>query len=139
ALDEVLLGLRGKKVSYWYPTQVRVEALTSELSELEQAARGHTDNPQELVSLFSAALVQAEKTIGFPTRQLARWIWLGSQFRLFGSERVDVAALARGALTFLTVRLARGVINETDVQDLNWVLDSTIHRLSNLLGPQSLR
>ena len=126
-------------MGYWYPTQTRVEDLTRELSVLERAALAQGDATQELVRLYSTALAQAEKTIGFPTRQLERWLWVASQFRLHGSERANVGFAARGALTFLTVRLARGVFSEADIQDLNWVFDSTIHRLGNVLGAESLR
>jgi hypothetical protein len=128
----------GLAVEYWYPTRSRVEALSSQVAALEHLAEARLSNPSEYVSGVSTALNRAFETPGFPKRQIRQWLWIASQFRLRGHPD-KISAIAGAALYFLDQRLSSGHLTETAIQDLNWILESTVQRLGELLGPATLR
>jgi uncharacterized membrane protein YkvA (DUF1232 family) len=125
-------------VQYWYPTQSRVEALGSEIAALEKVCEAHCSDPSEYIPGLSRSLIHAFGTPGFPKRQIRQWVWVASQFRLC-MKPDPVGAIAAAALYFLEKRVSAGRLTEADVQDLNWVLESTVQRIVERLGPASLR
>lgn len=124
-------------VQYWYPTQSRVHELSCEVATLEGVAKAHGSNPPEFIAGVSDALTRAVRTPGFPKRQIRQWVWVASQFRLHHTG--EAGAIAGSALCFLEKRLSAGQLQEPDVQDLNWVLESTVQKLLERLGPGTLR
>lgn len=125
-------------MAYWYPFQGRVTELAAELRALEPVARQAALDLQGYLAPISETLKSAVTTPGFPLRQISQWVWVASQFRL-SAERNETIALSSGsALLFLGKRVGRALV-ETDVQDLNWVLESTIQKLSGLVEPAALR
>jgi hypothetical protein len=125
-------------VQYWYPTQSRVDSLSSEVAALEKVANAHCSNPREYIPGLSSSLIRAFRTPGFPKRQIRQWVWIASQFRLC-ADSDQIGAIAGAALYFLEKRVSAGHLTEGDVQDLNWILESTVQRIVERLGPASLR
>jgi len=69
--------------------------------------------------------------VGLPARQIDQWISVTlASFRLKEADS-ELAGRLRGTLTLLTIVLARGNLSDSDVSDLNWLLDSTIELLRN--------
>lgn len=130
-------SVSGAVLAYWYPAQERVEALTAELKALEAFAFRPALDAATKVSAVSAALSWAARADGFPDRQLREWIWIGSQYRLEAARGGPVAGAAGAALAFLCKRVERPV-TEQDIQDLNWVLETTIRTICDLLGKVDL-
>lgn len=125
-------------MGYWYPAQTRVDELESELKTLEQFALRPADDVTETTPAVSGMLTQAARAEGFPTRQLHQWVWLGSQYRLHAQTGGRTAGLAGAALAFLGKRINRK-LTEDDIQDLNWVLESTVQKLCDLLDASAIR
>lgn len=123
---------------YWYPAQQRVTELTAELRALEQVAAGLAADAQAYIPAISSTLSQAAASPGFPVRQVPQWIWIASQFRLHAAQGGPIALTAGSALTYLN-KLAGRPVSEEEVQDLNWVLESSVQRLSELVPPSALR
>lgn len=124
-------------MKYWYPAQARVAQLAAELRALEAGAQDVLNDPEASLVGISRVIECAPATKGFPKRQVGQWVWLASQVRLRASEP-DIARPAIAALRFLEKVTAQRLTEER-IQDLNWVLESTIQRLSAKLEPQALR
>lgn len=127
---EVFLG-------HWYPTQKRAEVLATELKALEQIALRPAEDPAATIAVVSATLSSATRTPDFPARQLHQWLWIGSQYRQHAAAGGAVAAAAAAGLAFLDRRVGRPLV-ETDVQDLNWVLETTIKTVCDLLDAHAV-
>lgn len=112
-------------MGHWYPAQRRVEILSAELQKLEAFALEPADDVAATVATVSATLSIAAQREGFPQRQLRQWTWLGSRYRMHAARGGPIASAAGGALAFLNKRVV-GAISSEDVQDLNWVLETTI-------------
>lgn len=126
-------------MQYWYPTQARVQALGKELSALERLGASHATDAPEQVSAISAQLAAATRRKDFPAHQLGRWLWLGSQYRVHAASGGIVGLKSAAALHFLSKRLEVDPLTTSDHQDLNWVLDSTIRELSQVVSAHDLR
>ena len=125
--------------NYWYPTQARVDELSRELTELEPIAEAEAEHAAAHISSISDALTEARRVPGFPVRQIPQWMWLASQFRLHAGSPNGITTKAGAALLFLSRRINAGRASANDVQDLNWVLGSTLGYLSQLVDPADLR
>ncbi|HVZ16543.1 MAG TPA: hypothetical protein VG897_05465 [Terriglobales bacterium] len=88
---------------------------------------------------ISEEIKRAQQLSGFPQHQLLRWIWLASQFRIHELERNEIARNAGAALLFFSKTISGARLSEVLVQDLNWVLDSTVWSLGHALDPSELR
>jgi hypothetical protein len=119
-------------LGHWYPTQKRAEVLAAELKALGQIGATPAVDPAATVAVVSATLSRAARTPTFPTRQLHQWLWIGSQYRLHAAAGGPIAAAAASALAFLDKWVSRSAA-ESDVQDLNWVLETTIKSVGELL------
>jgi hypothetical protein len=126
-------------MSYWYPTQGRADALTVELDRLKRLPASHFAATEDLLLDISKTLVAARNKDGFPQHQISNWVWLSSQFRLISNTNDDEAISARAALGFLSQRMQKPALTDTDIQDLNWVLDMTVRKLSHGTKPDVLR
>jgi hypothetical protein len=124
---------------YWYPTQSRVQTLKKELRKLEELAATQAGTASAYIPSISDELAKAQHRPGFPTYQIPRWMWLASQFRLHSEAHSRIAAKAGAALHFLSARIASDHVSQRDVQDLNWVLESTVCALSQTVDPADLR
>ncbi|CDX40033.1 hypothetical protein MPLA_320028 [Mesorhizobium sp. ORS 3359] len=125
-------------MGYWYPAQTRVDQLDSELKTLEQFALRPAGNVANTTPAVSDMLTQAARAEGFPTRQLHQWVWLGSQYRLHALKGGRIAGVAGAALAFLG-KCSDRKLTEDDVRDLNWVLESTVQKLCDLLDASAIR
>ena len=124
-------------MGHWYPTQKRAETLAAELKVLEQIALCPVEDPAATVAGVSAALSRAARTSDFPTRQLHQWLWIGSQYRLHAAGGGPVAAAAAASLAFLESRIDRPLA-DADVQDLNWVLETTTRTVCDLIDGEAV-
>ncbi|MER8549922.1 DrmE family protein [Mesorhizobium sp. M0684] len=106
--------------------------LAAELKALEQIALCPAEDPAATVAVVSATLSRASQTPDFPTRQLHQWLWIGSQYRQHAAAGGFVAAAAAAGLAFLDKRAGQS-LTESDIQDLNWVLETTIKTVCDLL------
>jgi hypothetical protein len=97
------------------------------------------DGAAEQLSHISEELRRAQNRVDFPTHQIPQWLWLGSQYRLQAGENPKVAAKAGACLQFLSQKLRGDVLCEEDLQELNWVLESTVRGLAQEIGPADLR
>ena len=125
-------------MEYWYPAQERVVRLAAELRGYEQTTAALIADIDACIPHISAALSKAARTRGFPKRQIPQWVWIASQLRLQAGEGGPAALQAGAALTFLEKKLG-ALLSPSDVQELNWVLESTVQQLSALLEPEALR
>lgn len=110
-----------------------------QLARLEVVARSQLDNSAEYLSHISLQLGRAQNRADFPIGQIPRWLWLASQFRLSAEAESIVAAKAAAALHFLEQVIDRPELSTEDIQDLNWVLESTVRILGSIVGPADLR
>lgn len=94
--------------------------------------------PQQLLHI-SEELRKAQGRQDFPTRQIPQWLWIASQYRLYSEEKPIVAAKAGASLQFLSHKLQADHLDEEDIQDLNWVLESSVRTLAQEVGPADLR
>lgn len=120
-------------MGHWYPTQGRTEVLAGDLKAFEQVAGRPARDLAATVSSVADSLSRAVRTPSFPEHQVPQWLWLGSQYRLHAGVGGHVAAVAEAALAFLD-RTVRKPLLDSDVQDLNWVLETTTKRLGELLN-----
>jgi hypothetical protein len=123
-------------VAYWYPTHTRTTALEAELNSLERLSGEQVRHLAEFLPLISHILGNALNTEGFPQHQIGQWVWLASQFRMLAAADHTEAVVAGGALNFLGKRVDAGKIDGAVIQDLNWVLDSTVRRLGGKMRPE---
>jgi hypothetical protein len=126
-------------VAHWYPTQERADAVVRELERLRAATLAFRNEPGQFLLQVSRTLMSSGSIRGFPQHQAGRWVWLASQFRILAQSHDASAAEAGAALSFLFTRLSRESLNEDDIQDLNWALDSTVRKLKSRLQPGSCR
>jgi hypothetical protein len=119
-------------LGHWYPTQGRTEVLAGQLKAFEQVAGRPAGDLAATVSSVADTLSRAVRTQGFPEYQVPQWLWLGSQYRLHAGAGGLVAAVAEAALAFLDKTVGRPLL-DSDIQDLNWVLETTTRRLGELL------
>lgn len=87
----------------------------------------------------SAVLQRAQLRADFPKSQVCRWLWVASRFRLDTKDNRASGSKAAAALHFLEEMLERQALSDHDVQDINWVLESTVRALAVSEGPSSLR
>lgn len=113
-------------------------ALSVELKALEQFALAPARDVASTVGVVSSALSKAARTEGFPARQLRQWMWIGSQYRLHAAAGGTVAGAAGAALAFLEKKVVKNIA-DSDVLDLNWVLETTVWTLCDLLGGGAVR
>jgi hypothetical protein len=126
--------------AHWYPPVSRVEEIDGELENLEQLAFHHAKNIDDFLPHISTSLKSAHNFPGFPQHQIRQWIWVASQFRLHAPDFSEVVGLTGSALNFMGKVLAdKSNLSTEDLQDLNWVLGSTVEKLTTLLGPSTLR
>ena len=116
-----------------------MEALERELGAFEQAiASGTAADTVAQIGFLSEELVKAVRRPRFPAYQIPRWVWVASQYRLHQDDKGGlIRSRSAAALTFLSSRLAAAEVADHVVQDLNWVLDSTIRTLSQFAGDRS--
>jgi hypothetical protein len=126
-------------VAYWYPTQARTTALEAELNSLERLSGEQAGRLAEFLPLISQTLGKALDTGGFPKHQIGQWTWVASQFRMRAAADDAEAVVAGAALNFLGRRVEASNIDGAAVQDLNWVLDSTVRRLREKMRPEGFR
>lgn len=124
-------------MGHWYPTQKRVTELNRQLESLAAIA-AHAGFDDQLRHI-SEEIKKAQQLSGFPQHQLLRWIWLASQFRIHELEQNEITRIAGGALLFFSKMISGARLSEALVQDLNWVLDSTVWSLGHALDPSELR
>lgn len=129
----------GEAMHYWYPTENRVVALRRSLEALEGLVVEQAPYGADYITEISSELAKAGCRSDFPGYQMPRWVWLASQLRLHSGGTDLVAIKAGAALRFLAQRLSSNPLPDADVQDLNWVLDSTIRVLSQMIPAQDLR
>lgn len=110
-----------------------------ELARLERAVSLQMDSVGGQLLHISEELLRAQGRVDFPTRQIPQWVWIASQYRLCADEKPQVAAKAGASLQFLSQKLQDDRLGEEDLQDLNWVLESTVRTLAQEVGPADLR
>jgi hypothetical protein len=125
-------------MGYWYPTQTRTAALKAELRSLERLLGEQFRHWADYLPDISDTLGRTSTTEGFPRHQIGRWTRVASQFRLLVAAHDTDAVVAGAALNFLRKRVDAGKIDAAAVQDLNWVLDSTIRRLCSKMKLEGL-
>lgn len=121
-------------MGHWYPAQNRIDAIAGELKALEAFALKPAEDITSTVADVSSTLSKAARASGFPQRQLGQWTWLGAQYRLHSKMGGPVAGASGAALAFLAKRIGDRISPEV-VPDLNWVLETTIQTLWDLLPP----
>lgn len=117
--------------SYWYPSNTRLAALQRDLSTRgRQLLRSEIWTSGEFVPLVLKAILRSNAAAGFPTHQIARWIWVALQFH--STKDLDPATedFLRGSLVSLTMLLAKSALSEADVKDITWVLDAATNFLT---------
>ena len=125
--------------AYWYPTWSHAEGLAKELVLMERVSAQQVSHSLEFLPLISRTLSTALNADGFPQHQIGQWVWLASQFRMLAAADDAEAVVAGAALNFLGKRVDAGKIEAAVIQDLNWVLDSTVRRLRGKLRPEGFR
>jgi len=126
-------------VAYWYPTQARTTALEAELNLLERLSGEQVRRLAESLPPISHTLGRALNIEGFPQHQISQWTWLASQFRILAEADDTDAIVAGAALNFFGKRVDADKIDAAVIQDLNWVLDSTVLRLRGRMGLERFR
>lgn len=126
-------------MSYWYPTQARTAALEAELNLLERLSSEQIRRLAKPLAPISHTLDREWNTEGFPQHQIGQWTWLASQFRMLAEADEAEAVIAGAALDFLGKHVKAGKIDSAVIQDLNWVLDSTLRRLRGKMRPERFR
>ena len=125
--------------AYWYPTRSHAEELAKELALLERVSARQIRYSLQFLPLISRTLSTALNAEGFPQHQIDQWVWLASQFRMLAAADDAEAVVAGGALNFLGKRVEAGKLDVAAIQDLNWVLDSTVRRLRGMMRPEGAR
>lgn len=106
---------------------------------MEEAFRHGLDAGADRLTHLSDRLAHALSRPDFPKHQIARWLWLASQYRIHADVDPTVATPAAAALFFLEEVLTHGMVADEDSQDLNWILDTTVARLVSTVGPAHLK
>ncbi|CAM3276354.1 DrmE family protein [Asticcacaulis taihuensis] len=91
---------------------------------------------RSLLPDISRTLELASSLPEFPVYQIGQWVWLASQFRLLAEAADPMATIIGAALNFLGKIVQKGSIGSSEVQDLNWVLASTVTKISPIGASQ---
>ncbi|WP_375428434.1 hypothetical protein [uncultured Sphingomonas sp.] len=113
--------------------------LSSRLAKLEKSFPVETGKAPDDIGSLSEVLRLAQSRDDFPREQTPRWLWVASRYRIAAPEGSPEAAKAAAALQLLSETVAGAAIDESDIQDLNWVLDATVRTLASHVGPAGLR
>ena len=126
-------------VQYWYPVQSRAQELSEELRRFEGIADQALADETAALEFVSGTLLEVSRRNDFPGHQLPRWTWVASVLRLHAPKRNQIATKCCAAIMHLSKVLGSGPLDEQKVQELNWVLNSTVGKLSQLLETNELR
>lgn len=127
-------------VSLWFPPKSRINAIDKRLTEYAKRWSTMPSEWDECIRETSSILRAAFRLKKFPSHQTQRWIWIASQFRIWGPENETVRTAAGSAMDVLSFSISEhgNAINRITA-DLNWVVSTTTEAIVNATGEQDLR
>ncbi|MEQ8246203.1 MAG: DUF1232 domain-containing protein [Alphaproteobacteria bacterium] len=120
---------------YRYPSSVRIEKLEAELMEMGRVAAAAGEARRDVLALISDCVEKTAADERLQGKQIRRWLWVASQYRMYADYSAEVAAVAGGALLFLSKCLETRADFPAD--EVNWVLAQATERLSAEIGAVS--